>query len=361
MARNISLAFGLALLSSTALAGVLASNETASGSKGAKFEVTKLVSNQQGRARHSDPDLINSWGIAQGSQGALWVADNGTGKSTVYDLDTGQKESLVVDIPGGAPTGIASVPPSQASTPDFLIHKNGKAGPSLFIFVTETGKIDGWNPNVSKNNAVVAVDNSAGKAVYKGVALSGGLLFAADFQNNHVDVFDKTFKKVSSFTDTGLPDRFAPFNVAVMQGKVYVTFAQREKDGIDNVNGKGLGYVDVFGTDGILRSRLITNGNLNAPWGLTIAPTTFGPLAGSLLVGNFGDGKIHAYNATNGDQLGVLKDPSGTTIAIDGLWALDALTTATGATGTIAFSAGPHDEKDGLIGSIVPASQIAQE
>jgi uncharacterized protein (TIGR03118 family) len=356
MARSISLAFGLALLGSTALAGNLAPNGPASESNGAKFQVTDLVSNQDG-ARHRDRDLVNAWGIAQSPQGPLWVADNGTDKSTLYDIDTGQKQSLVVDIPGGAPTGIALVPASDSSVANFPINKGGKAGQSIYVFVTETGKIEGWNPNVNPNQAVVAVDNTNKKAVYKGVAISekDRLLFAADFKNNRVDVYDNAFRKVNSFTDNDLPQRFAPFNVAVLQGDVYVTFAKREKGDIDNVDGRGLGYLDVFGTNGQLKKRLVANGNLNAPWGMAIAPPSFGRLAGALLVGNFGDGRIHAYDASTGDALGALKDSTGKIISIDGLWALAATSN-----GAITFSAGPHDEKDGLLGSIGPTNQVAQ-
>jgi uncharacterized protein (TIGR03118 family) len=323
------------------------------------YQVTRLVSNQEGVAQNTDPDLVNSWGIAHSATGPLWVSDNGTDKSTLYDRVTGAKQDLTVAIPHGAPTGIAFVHDQDGSTDDFPITANGTTASSVFVFATESGFIEGWNPSVDLNNAVVAVDRSGEGAAFKGldVAQDRERLYAADFVNNRVLIFDDQFNQVGSFTDPELPKRFAPFNVAVIHGAIFVSFAKRERDGIDNVNGNGLGYVDVFSGNGKLKQRLIANGPLNAPWGMTIAPDGFGAFSGALLVGNFGDGKINAFDPTTGDFLGTLSRPNGRALRIDGLWALDG-----NRDGTVTFSAGPDDEANGLIGKIsVAGTAIAKK
>jgi uncharacterized protein (TIGR03118 family) len=281
------------------------------------------------------------------------VADNGTGVSTVYDHGTGEKLALTVTIPNGAPTGMVFV-----KNGGFPITENGVTDDSVFIFVTENGRIEGWNPNVDPTNAVIAVDNSAHRSVYKGVGLSDGKsqLYAADFQRGNVHVFDSTFTEINKFTDNQLPKRFAPFNVKVIAGEVYVAFAEREKGGIDNVNGPGLGYVDVFRRDGHLKTRLISNGVLNAPWGMEIAPASFGTFAGDLLVGNFGDGTINAFNKDTGEFLGTLTDSNSAPIVIDGLWALE-----NRPFGKVTFSAGPDEEANGLVGTITPVTVMAKK
>jgi len=342
MRTKITLTLGLILLTTAATA---ATNPPS----GSMFDVVPLVSDQAGVAPNTDPNLINPWGISHSSIGPNWVSDNGTDKSTIYDRNTGAIQSLVVNIPLGAPTGTVFV-----TGGGFTITENGKSGSSIFLFDTESGAIEGWNNTVDANNAVVAVDNSANGSVYKGLALdSASHLFAADFANNQVEIYDSTFTKTGGFTDATLPKRFAPFNVAFLNGKVYVAFAKRERHGSDEIAGKGLGYVDVFDTSGNLLQHLIANGDLNAPWGMTIAPSGFGKFGGSLLVGNFGDGKIHAYNADTGEELGKLKDSNGKTIAIDGLWALDA-----GPMSNVTFSAGPDEETHGLLGLISPAGGV---
>jgi len=312
------------------------------------YQITRLVSNQDGVAQTTDPDLVNSWGIAHSATGPLWVSDNGTDKSTLYDRKTFAKQDLTVSVPGG-PTGMVFVHDQNEDSDDFMVQENGNSGPSAFLFATEGGTILGWNPNVDLNNAIVAVDQSGQGSVFKGidVAQNRELLFATDFVNNRVDVFDDQFHLVTSFTDPELPNRFAPFNVAVLHGAIYVAFAKRERGGIDNVNGAGLGYVDVFSADGRLKTHLIANGPLNAPWGMTIAPDNFGSFSNALLVGNFGDGRINAFDPTTGDFLGTLNRPNGHPLNIDGLWALDG-----NRDGTVTFSAGPNDESNGLVGKI---------
>ena len=316
--------------------------ETAMGMP--KFTINKLVSDQAGVAAHTDTTLVNAWGISHAPGGPLWISDNGTDASTIYD-SSGNK-FFGITLSPGAPTGTVYAPNGG-----FVIHKGANSGPSQFLFDTETGAIEGWNSSVDQNG-VVALDNSGQGAVYKGLAIDGSTnrLFAANFAKNKVEIYNSSFGLIGSFTDAGLPARFAPFNVAVLSGKVYVAFAKREKGGIDELHKKGLGYVDVFDTSGNLQKHLIANGALNAPWGMTIAPSGFGKLSGTLLVGNFGDGKIHAYNASTGDPKGALRDASGNPLSIDGLWALD--TTSTSA---VTFTAGPGDETHGLLGTITVA------
>ncbi len=345
------LATPAALAASVFAAFVLtAAPEAAAGALPA-FTVHNLVSNQQGQADNFDPDLVNAWGLAHGSNGPLWVVDNGTGVSTVYNHLNGKKFALTVNLPGGAGTGIAFVPQDDDAN-DFVISKNGVSGESIFLFATETGRIEGWNPNVDPGNAIVALDLASEGRVFKGAATSqlNGRLYVADFTRNRVLMFDNQFRKIRAFTDPDLPRRFAPFNVALLKGRVYVAFAKRERGGDEEVAGPGLGYVDVFSRSGVLEQRLIANGPLNAPWGMTIAPPGFGGLDGALLVGNFGDGKINAFDIATGAPLGPLKGTDGEDIVIDGLWAIDGYPR-----GVVTFTAGPDDETNGLVGTIAPA------
>ena len=337
MKLHIALIIGAAVLAaSPAMAG------DSNAPKPSKYTTTNLVSDQAGVAANTDPELVNPWGISHAPGQPQWVSDNGTDRSTVYDQNSGLK-SLSVGV-AGAPTGSVYNPPGG-----FEVSENGKSGSSEFMFDTESGTILGWAPGVDFSNAVVAVDNSAKGAVYKGLGIDTGgkQIYAADFANNEVQIYDSTFTQTGSFTDNALPKRFAPFNVTLLGGNVYVSFAKREKHGFDELHGKGLGYVDVFDKSGTLQKRLISNGKLNAPWGMTIAPSGFGTYAGALLVGNFGDGKINAYDANTGDYLGTLKGTNGKALKIDGLWALDA-----GPNANVTFTAGPDDETHGLLGLI---------
>ena len=228
--------------------------------------------------------------------------------------------------------------------------KKATAIDSIFLFDTEGGTILGWSPNVNPTKAIVGVDNSAEGAAYKGLAvdLNNSLLFAADFTKNVVEVYDTNWNLVRQFTDASLPKHFAPFNVAWLNGQLYVAFAKRTPGSIDEVDKKGLGYVDVFDAQGNLQTQLIAQGLLDAPWGMVIAPSGFGKFAGALLVGNFGNGKIHAYNATNGNFVGTLKDGQGNAIAIDGLWSLFPGSDDS----SVFYSAGPDDESHGVLGKI---------
>jgi uncharacterized protein (TIGR03118 family) len=331
MRKDISLAVALALLASPAIASTA-------------FKITKLDSDQAGKAMNIDPNLVNPWGMSQSGSGPIWVSDNGTGLSTLYNQGTGTIGSLVVTIPGGAPTGTV-----HNSTTSFVISANGRQAPASFLFDSEAGIISGWASSVDATNAIVAYDGSANGSVYKGLAIDGTskLLFAADFVNNQVQVFDGTFTQINSFTDTSLK-HYAPFNVAVINGNVYVAFAKQAKTCCDEQHGAGLGAIDVFDESGNLLQQLVAPGGaLNAPWGLAIAPSSWNEFAGSLLVGNFGDGKINAYDVSTGSVVGTLMKKDGTPVVLKGLWGLDPVPT-----NDVTFTAGTHKEAHGLMGLI---------
>ncbi len=318
------------------------------------FVKTNLVADTAGPASPSDANLVNAWGIGLSPAGPFWISDNGTGLTTLYGGD-GTPQSLVVSIPkagggGGGPiTG-----QTYNGTADFVITG---LGPSKFIFVSEDGVISAWFSGVS---ASVEADRSANGAIYKGVAMgvngSANLLFAADFHNGQIDVFDSTWAYVKSFTDPGIPSDYAPFNIQNIGGLLYVTYAKQDSAKQDEVAGSGNGFVDVFNTDGTLNKRLVSHGRLNAPWGMAQAPAGFGTLSGALLVGNFGDGKITAFNINTGAQIGTLNDSAGVPMVIDGLWGLTfGNGSLGGSTGTLYFTAGPTSESHGIFGSIAPA------
>jgi uncharacterized protein (TIGR03118 family) len=298
-----------------------------------------------------DANLVNPWGLAFSPNGILWASNNQTGTSTLYDA-AGAKLALVVAVPSsggaaaGAPTGIVFNP-----TPDFAIAGGGKA---LFIFSGEDGTITAWNQATGTNAQIVA-DRSADGAVYKGLALAadGGanFLYATDFKNNAVDVFDASFNYVKSFTDPAIPAGFAPFGIQAIGDKLYVTFAkQLGPDNEDDQPGVGNGYVDVFNTDGTLSKQFAAKGRLNSPWAVALAPATFGSAGGDILIGNFGDGLIGAYDATTGAFRGFLHDANSENIIINGLWALTF--GVNDAASTLYFSAGPSDETHGLLGTL---------
>jgi uncharacterized protein (TIGR03118 family) len=317
------------------------------------FAITALVSDVATfNARTVDPDLVNPWGLAFAATGNLWVANNGTGTSTVYDAD-GNKQALTVGIPspttatGGSPTGIIT-----NSTTDFEI---GTTGPALFIFAGEDGVISAWN--ASATDAQIVADRSGANAVYKGIAmaLNAGInyVYATDFHNGHVDVFDNTFGFVKSFSDPNIPAGFAPFGITNIGGKLYVSYAkQLAPDNEDDDAGAGNGFIDIFNADGTVAGRFVSNGNLNSPWGMVVAPAGFGQFAGAVLVGNFGDGRIGAYDPNSGAFLGNLDDSNVRPLVIDGLWGLTFGPSA-GST-TLYFASGPNDEAHGLVGTITP-------
>ncbi|MHA7632975.1 TIGR03118 family protein [Corallococcus sp. M7] len=262
-----------------------------------------LVSDGSVASEHPDARLINAWGLAFNPFGPAWVADNGTGVSTLYDGD-GNAQPLVVTIP--VPTGATS--PSSPTgavyngSEGFVVTAGTASGAARFIFVTEEGVVAGWSPLADPANAILKVDNSGSNAFYKGVALANNgtasYLYATDFHNGKVDVFDSNFTPATlsgNFTDPNLPAGFAPFGIQNIHGDLYVSYAQQDEEREDDVHGPGLGYVNVFDSNGKLIRRLISGGSLNAPWGMAVAPASFGRLAGRLLVGNFGDGTINAF------------------------------------------------------------------
>lgn len=346
---------------SLAVALVLAAGTSAQAA-GNFYQQHNLVGNLAGAADHTDSNLVNAWGIAFNPTGPVWVANNGTGTSTLYD-GTGTAIPLVVQIPtptdpaGGNPTGIVY----NGST-GFVVSAGSVSAASRFIFATEDGVIAGWAPSVDQTHAIRAIDNSASTgAVYKGLALgaggNGSLLYAADFHNNKIDVFDGSFKPVAlatgAFADPGLPAGFAPFGLQAINGDIYVAYAKQDADKHDDVKGDGFGFVNVFSPNGELIKRFASGGRLNAPWGMALAPAGFGKFGNRLLVGNFGDGRINAYDLASGEFVGQLSGADDSPVQIDGLWGL-----AFGngfsnqPANTLFFAAGPYGEQRGLYGRI---------
>lgn len=330
------------------------------------YEQRNLASDGFAPADNTDPNLKNSWGIAFNPFGPAWVANAASGVATTYD-GAGKPQSLVVEIPPpanasgfGSPTGVVF-----NASPGFLVSKGDVSGASRFIFATEEGVIAGWASNVDATDAIRAIDNSANGAIYKGLALSAGgsgsLLYAADFHNNRIDVFDNSFKPVTltdgAFSDPTLPAGFAPFGLQAINGDIYVSYAKQDAERRDDVAGEGLGYVNVFDPEGRLIRRVASQGALNAPWGMTLAPAGFGQFSGRLLVGNFGNGMINAYDLATGRFVGTLKRPDGTPVRIDGLWGIHfGNGFLNQPVNTLFFAAGPGDEQHGLYGRIDVAS-----
>lgn len=330
----------------------------------AQYARHDLVSDIPGRADFTDPSLVNPWGVAFNPTGVVWVADNRTGKSTLYN-GLGQPQTLVVDVPSvDAPTGGPATGTAFYGGAGFQIGAPGASAAARFLFAGEDGVISAWAPSIPppppSTQAQRVIDNSAAGANYKGLAVGGERLYAADFANGRIDSFDNAFTPLAlSFSDPTLPAGLSPFNVAAIGGKVYVAYAQVDPATGDEVTGAGLGQVDVFSADGALERRLIAPGReLNAPWGLAVAPAGFGDLSGALLVGNFGDGRINAFDPATGDFLGPLTDASGAAIEIDGLWGIQfGNGVQSQPVNTLFFAAGIEDEQHGLYGRIdaIPA------
>jgi uncharacterized protein (TIGR03118 family) len=337
------------------------------------FTQTNLVSDGFVPAPTIDPNLINPWGVAASATSPFWVSDNGTGVTTIYNgagqpiTVTGGHSVITIAAPPGeegpsAPTGQVF----NVAGSGFNITSNGVTGSSVFIFATEDGTISGWNPNVDAGSSVLAVDNSNGGAgaVYKGLAIAqtddGTRLFAANFRNGTVDVFDQNFTQVDSFTDRHLPAGYAPFNVQVLDNHLFVTFALQDADKHDDVAGKGHGFVDEFDLDGHLLHRVASRGPLDSPWGLAIAPSDFGKFSNDLLVGNFGDGTINVFDPKSDHFLGKLLDANGKPIAIGDLWALIPGNGSASDPSKIYFTAGVQNEAHGLFGTLAAAPDSDQ-
>jgi uncharacterized protein (TIGR03118 family) len=317
------------------------------------FHQTNLVSDQAGVALIQDPNLMNAWGITMSATSPFWVANNDTGTSTLYAGDVNgspfTKNALVVTIPGGSPTGTVF-----NSSGDFVVHSGATSAPARFLFATQTGAIVGWS------GATNAQIGGSANAVYTGLAIgavgTANYLYAADFEHRRIDVYDKEFHLArldGAFSDPNIPNSYSTFNIQNIGGKLYVTYAQQSHKEPDEETDHGSGFVDVFDTSGNLIHRLIEGNHLNAPWGLAHAPADFGAFSNALIVGNFGDGQLHAYDFDSGKYLGELKDESGKPVVIDGLWGI---TFGNGGNGgdrnALYFAAGPDDETHGLFGSL---------
>lgn len=320
------------------------------------YTLTPLISNIDNYGRKTDPNLINPWGLINDKDGSFWIAANGTGELLHYDKNY-NPILPIISIPAssgtgaGAPSGIVS-----NNTKGFVI-KNGStgaSGSSQIIIVSEDGFIGGFNKNVDPINAIPALINVNG--IYKGVALGGGFLFAANFSSGRIEKYDSTWNLVSQFTDPSLDDNgYSPFNILVDNKSLYVMFAER--DGKDDARGPGNGFVDIFSFDGKLIRRLINRGPLNSPWGALIQ-------GDQLYVGNFGDGRINVFDKTTGVFIGPIKDANNNPISIDGLWGIIPICRASsgacksgcGCTNYIYFAAGINSENSGLFGYLKPVS-----
>ena len=334
----------------TTLLVLITMSFTAAFARADSYSWTNFQSDIAGVAQHVDPNLVNPWGMAASPSGTIWVSDNGTGVSTLYHQD-GTAVSLVVTIPTAArnrgtgnPTGVVF-----NGTTFFQVTKNGNSAPSLFIFVSEDGSISGWNPTLDQTHAIIAVDNGTNRgvnhAVYKsatlGVANGRNFLYASNFHTGHVETYDENFHQVNpgGFADPGLPAGYAPFGIRNFNGEIFVTYAKQDHARHDDVPGPGFGFANVFDTSGNFLRRLVSQGNLNAPWGLALVD-------GELWVGNFGDGLINVYDPMAGNFIETLMRADGTPLQFDGLW--DMLPLGNG----VYFTAGIADEAHGLFGII---------
>ena len=319
------------------------------------YVVTNLVSSGPAvPAAAHDASLVNGWGLTASSSSPWWVADNGADVSTLYNGNTGAKVALTVAVDGG-PTGtVFNITGATFAVPG--------GAPSRFLFASEDGKIRGWPGSGPAQET--AAQSSAPGAIYKGLAIAvtpdGPRLYATDFHNGRVDVWDSSWNLITSatFTDPSIPAGYGPFGIQRIGETIFVTYAKQDADAADELHGQGLGFVDAYDTSGNLLGRVAQHGQLNAPWGLALAPASFGRFGGDLLVGNFGDGQINAYaKLPNGqfEHRGELRGTDGKPLAIDGLWALEfGNDGGAGPSTRLFFTAGPNDEQDGLFGSIDP-------
>src|SRR5438477_3988382 len=355
---------GIQTLMKTALLVAVAVLFGAAFARADSYSWQNLQSDIAGVAIHTDSNLVNPWGMAASSGGTIWVANNGTGTSTLYHQD-GTALSLVVEVAKSTSNHHDANPTSLAfnSTSSFVVTKDGVSGPSRFIFASEDGSISGWNQTVDPTHSIIAVDNGHqhdggdakignnidnngnNRAIYKGatigVANGHNFLFVTNFHSGHVETYDETFQQVNqgAFADPDLPEGYAPFGIHNLDGQIFVTFAQQDRKREDEVHGPGKGFVDVFDTSGNLIRRVVSMGHLNAPWGLAL-------VGGELWVGNFGDGRINNYDPTTGMFLETLSTADGTPLEFNGLW--DLLPLGDG----VYFTAGIADEYHGLFGLV---------
>jgi uncharacterized protein (TIGR03118 family) len=351
MRRNFS--------SALATAAVVAAVAAAAGSAAGPDIYTTYQVISDGttvQATATDKSLVNGWGLTAGPTTPWWTSNNGTNTSTLYN-GVGAKQALTVAVPGG-PTGTVFNGDGTA----FVVSSGGKSGAARFLFATEGGTILGWSPTVSTAQAVVGADRSSAGAIYKGLAIADGKLFATDFHNGRVDVFDNTFTLVSGsgFSDPKVAKGYGPFGIQALGGNIFVTYAKQDAAAKDDVPTPGGGFVDEYTTGGTLVARVAVAGKRNAPldspWGLAMAPADWGAFGGDLLVGNFGNGRISAYQDRGGGKWvykGQLRRADGTPIQIDGLWAIAfGNGAAAGPTNWLYYLSGPNDEANGLFGVI---------
>lgn len=317
---------------------------------GTDYVLVNLVSDTAGlSAARVDTNLANPWGIAISPKGSIWISCNHSAKTVVYNA-TGQQTLAPVAIPfGGVRYGASPDGVVYNSTSDFAV--NGK--PAKFIYANEEGTLSGW---VSGDSTITVADRSATGALYKGITIAndgaGNFIYAADFLNAKIDVFDRSFNYISGkqFADTSIPAGFAPFNVRNINGKLFVAFAkQKRPDKHDDERGPGNGYIDVFNTNGILIKRFVTGGSLNSPWGMATAPVGFGQMQGAILIANFGDGRINVFDST-GRFVGPL-EINGIPVVINGIWDI-VFNPANNS--QLFFTAGPNEERNGLFGYLLP-------
>ncbi|HEV8239243.1 MAG TPA: TIGR03118 family protein [Thermoanaerobaculia bacterium] len=349
--RGRSRAVSTAAFLTAVLAALVFAGSAFAAEPGNAYHRRDLVSDGGVPAEHVDHDLVNGWGLAASATGPWWVNAADSGKSLLYN-GNGVKQSLVVAVPG-APTGIVF-----NAGAGFVIPGDGAA---RFLFASEDGTISAWSPTLAPpTQAVVVVDRSGEEASYKGLAIdsttAGTRLYAADFHNARVDVFDANFSSIvvaGGFSDPQLPHGYAPFGIQTLAGRVFVAYALQDDEAEEEVTGPGLGIVDAYDLDGRLLARVATGGALNAPWGMALAPGKFGRFGGRLLIGNFGDGRINAFDATTFAAKGHLKGTDGKAIVIDGLWGIAFGNGGiAGVQTTLYFAAGPDDEEHGLFGRI---------
>lgn len=354
-----------ALLGGVIAIGVARAGEDDRTGRQGAFEQVNLVSNRSDvGAKLVDPRVLNPWGLAAAPNGPLWAANNGASVSTLYTLQPGDVPSLVnLEVKFAAqgkpvqfaPTGLVWNP----SSVDFKFQGDKKTDVfAVFIFAGEDGQIAAWNPSANTDRSIANIVATTPNAVYKGLAFAtskeeGNLIYATNFRAGTVDVFDTNFKPVTKIrlVDRNIPAGFAPFGIATIEHELFVSFAKQDKEKKDDVAGAGFGFVDVFTPEGQLVRRLISRGPLNSPWGIVRAPQGFGVFGGALLVGNFGNGVINAFDV-HGGFLGTLRNRRGQPIVISGLWALMFGTFRGAGAEDLYFSAGINNEKGGLIGEI---------
>lgn len=367
------------------LAGVLGfalvSGARAASNTNSGYNEMDLVSDgSNSNALRTDPNLLNAWGIVAGTK-TIWVNNNHSSLLSTYST-VGKTGKVVVNVPssatnstGGSPTGLI-----LNNTANFVVGNGNKSAPATFLLATEEGLIVAWN-SLLGSNAVIVVDNSSSNtvavpggntsthAVYKGLAIvrdESGVshLYAANFSGGVIDEFDGNFHYLGSFTDPEVPDSFAPFNVRNLRGRLFVTFAKQAlPEAEDDQRGPGNGLLDIFDADGTLLRRVVDRGtHLNSPWGMVVAPPNFGKFSRALLVGNFGDGTINAYDLLTGKWLGNMTKSNGATLFISGLWGLTFEKEEVPGdecgfqAQRLYFTAGPNDESNGLLGIIRPIS-----